>query len=654
MKNYSPQIEIYPNNGFNLQPDLFQQPWFRSHRLIVFAIVFLVSAAIGLTYNYSRPAIYRSSTTLLTSAMTAIDRDSTAADVQHVAIQKHLLLAHEQLAETLARLKASAAANAAIKLTVSDIENLLTVEPVPDTNLVEIHAEGRDPELLALLVNTWTDVYRDARAEDIKKLTGNTTRLIEGELNGLAEKINAKRTELEDFRKSNDISSIGREENEPVARLNALTDALKKAGADEVEAKATLDAVKSAIARGQPVVPDREQGDLQSMENRLQALQEQLADFDKRFTRDYMDKQLKYHSIPEQIKTLEAEIKNKLDEGKRIALSEAANNYAAAQQAVKELRTQLPEQKKQAAEFTTKFAQHDALKTDLEGLEQLYRETQERLIKIETSQKEKYPQVTVINRAYVADKPVRPDYSRDALIALAGSLLLGLFTVWIFDYLTRKQEQPSAITLSGIHLYNPAADQLNYQQTAARSLEQKPSYALASPLYRELSSHQLRRLLNAANLKAKQLIGLLLSGLTLTEAASLTAGQVDMQTATLTVGGAMPRTLRIGNAFKSLFAQSGDGPAWDADNLSGELSVALLCAAVDSGLPNPEEITAAAIRHSYIAYLVRQGLRLSDLEQITGYLEPPIISSYSAYSPPQQGRGIDEIELLHPALVDIA
>jgi hypothetical protein len=116
----------------------------------------------------------------------------------------------------------------------------------------------------------------------------------------------------------------------------------------------------------------------------------------------------------------------------------------------------------------------------------------------------------------------------------------------------------------------------------------------------------------------------------------------------------MPRTLRIGNAFKSLFAQSGDGPAWDADNSSGELSIALLCAAVDSGLPNPEELTAAAIRHSYIAYLVRQGLRLSDLEQITGYLEPSVISSYSSYSPPQQGRSIDDIELIHPALNEMA
>ena len=117
----------------------------------------------------------------------------------------------------------------------------------------------------------------------------------------------------------------------------------------------------------------------------------------------------------------------------------------------------------------------------------------------------------------------------------------------------------------------------------------------------------------------------------------------------------MPRTLAISRTLKSLFAQSGDLPVWDADKpaSSDDLAAVLLCAAVDSGLPNPGEITAEAIRHSYIAYLVRQGLRLSDLEQITGYLEPSVISSYSAYSPPQQGRGIDDIELLHPALDDI-
>ena len=148
------------------------------------------------------------------------------------------------------------------------------------------------------------------------------------------------------------------------------------------------------------------------------------------------------------------------------------------------------------------------------------------------------------------------------------------------------------------------------------------------------------------------MISLLLSGLTLDEAASLKAEQLDLEKATLTVTGSAPRTLPIHRALTALFSQSGDRPVWDTDNaaLSDDLAAALLCAAVDSGLPNPDEITAESIRHSYIAYLVRQGLRLSDLEHITGHLEPSVITGYSSYSPPQQGRSIDAIELLHPAL----
>ena len=189
MKNYPPQIEIYPNNNFNLQPDLIQRPWFRSHRFIIFVSVFLICALVSVAYNYSRPAIYRSSATLLTSAMTAIDSESKAVDIQHVAIQKQILLGHELVAETLSRLKAANTSDTLLTLTPADIQKLLNVEPIAQTNLVEIQAEGRDPEFLPLLINTWIDVYLDARAEDVQQLTATTKSIVEGELNGLSDKI---------------------------------------------------------------------------------------------------------------------------------------------------------------------------------------------------------------------------------------------------------------------------------------------------------------------------------------------------------------------------------------------------------------------------------------------------------------------------------
>ena len=629
------------------------KPWYRSRRFSIFCVVFLISAAISLAYNYSRPAIYRSSATLLTSAMTAIDRESGDPDIQHVAIQRQFLLGHELIAETLSRLKT--ADKSLLHLTTSDIQNLLHVEPVAETNLVEIQAEDSDPKFLPVLINTWINVYLDARTEEVKQLTSDTTRILEDELKGLADKVDTAQAELEAFRQKHDISSIGREENEALARLKGLTDSLNKASEDEVKARANVDAIRSAISRGKAVVPDDEKGSLLELELRLQDLREKLADLDKKFTREYINLHPEFKFIPEQIKELETVIKGKRQEGKNVVLTDAEVTYAAAQQTVREIRSQLNEHKHQASAFTTKFAKHDALKSDLESLEKLYRETQERLVQLKTGHKERYPQVTVISRAYESRDPVRPDYSHDALIAIIGSLLLGLFSVWLFEYLTqKKEEQQSPVAVFGIHNYpSTGAELVNYSQTKLSPIDPKKNAALTGPSYRELSSHQLRILLNASNLKGKQLISLLLSGLSVDETASLQPDQIDLETATITVTGKTPRTIPISSSLKLLFKRSDGRPAWNPDDpgLRIDLSAALVCAAVDSGLPEPEEITAEAIRHSYIAYLVRQGLRLSDLEQITGYLEPSVISRYGAYSPPQPGRHIYEIELLHPAMM---
>ncbi len=300
--------------------------------------VFLVSATIGLVYNYSRPAIYRSSATLLTSAMTAIDRESSDADIQHVAIQRQILLGHELIAETLSRLKAEAVNKSLLRLTTSDIQNLLNVKPVTETNLVEIEAEGSDARFLPLLINTWIDVYLDARADEVRKLTSNTARILEDELKGLTVKIDAARSELDSFRKNHDISSTERNENEALARLKGLNDSLNKANEEEVKAKSTLNAIRTAISRGQAVVPDDEKGSLLDLEKRLQDMREKLADLDKKFTREYLNLQPDLKSIPEQIKELEIAVSNKRMHGKNVMLTDAEMNYTAAQQTVREIR----------------------------------------------------------------------------------------------------------------------------------------------------------------------------------------------------------------------------------------------------------------------------------------------------------------------------
>lgn len=655
MDNYPPNIEILPNTH-SLPPYTHKKPWYKSYRLAIFSITFLVTVTGSLFYSYSRPAIFRSTATLLTSAMTAIDQDSAKADSQHVAIQRQILLGQELLTETLLQIN-SLPSHENSQVSITDLQNFLQVEPVSDTNLVEIRAEGTDPSFLPVLINTWIDVYLNAREQEVTQLTDNTTHLIEDELKGLEAKVNAKRLELETFRKVNDILSTGRDENEALARLKGITESLNKASEEEVKAKANLDAIKLAIAEGQPVVPEQDQGILQNLEKRRQELKEKQAKLQRQFTQDYIDLQPSMKIIPEEIEKIELEILRKLDYGKNIVLTVAQKDYAAAQQTVKNIRVQLENHKKQASAFTTQFTKHETLKTDLEGLEKLYRATQERLVQIQANHKEKYPQVTVINRANQPDTPLRPDYRRDAIIAVAGSLFLSVFAVWLVDFLGKKQEPPAAVTLSGIHMYQANAGLPNYQaNTSNPTLEHQANNMLTSPTARELSSYELKLLLENANLKGKQLVACLLSGLTPIETASLHPEQIDLNANKIIINEPHPRSLPLHSPVKNLLAQSNGQPVWDGNsaNTTSELNATLLCAAIDSGLPHPAEISPEAIRHSYIAYLVRQGLRLSDLETIVGYLEPPQMLSYTTYSPPQRGLTVNEIQLLHPALQGIA
>jgi succinoglycan biosynthesis transport protein ExoP len=56
------------------------------------------------------------------------------------------------------------------------------------------------------------------------------------------------------------------------------------------------------------------------------------------------------------------------------------------------------------------------------------------------------------------------------------------------------------------------------------------------------------------------------------------------------------------------------------------------------------------LRHTYIIFLVRQGIRLSDLSKITGDMPPAILAGYTAFSPPGSGMPLDSVERTYPAL----
>jgi integrase len=322
------------------------------------------------------------------------------------------------------------------------------------------------------------------------------------------------------------------------------------------------------------------------------------------------------------------------------------------------LRQELDDHKQKATEFTARFAEHEALIEDLARLEELYRLAEERLVQIETKNREKYPQVMVVEWAFMPTKPIWPHYMRDAGFVVAGSLLIALLMVWLVDYLTPKREAqhpPSPIDIT-IYPGEGAAAAIG-QSTPDTMLESNSSPALESPPARELTEQEISSLYNAADSTTKQLIFLLLNGVSAKELLLIEREHIDLDNGKITVPGHSQRDLQFPAAISELFSKDGEPVfGWKESNEiildREELDARLQLAALDGKLPGSEQIIAQDLRHTYISYLVRQGVRLSELEQIVGKMPSKVLLSYRQFLPAESDKPLKEICTIYPLFSD--
>ena len=173
---------------------------------------------------------------------------------------------------------------------------------------------------------------------------------------------------------------------------------------------------------------------------------------------------------------------------------------------------------------------------------------------------------------------------------------------------------------------------------------------------RELRQEEAAALLAAAG-EARFAVALLLLGLTVDELAALREGDLAADGVNLQIGGPARRTL----ALPAWLAAGRPAPTGAPDtpllrDASGaalgaaDVESMLACAALDAGLPAPAGVSAEALRHTAIAWLVRQGLRFSELAGLVGRPSAEALAWYAELAPAGPKRGLAEIDPLMPAL----
>jgi integrase len=406
----------------------------------------------------------------------------------------------------------------------------------------------------------------------------------------------------------------------------------------------------------------RDNPTLANIEQRASQAREELRELERTFTPDYLAMDPKAKALRTRIAELDQQIKVQRETSQQAAVREAEEDLAAAREAARRIQQQMAADRQEVGQFTTRFNEYKSLQEELTQLETAYRDAVQRRAKLEATERSRMPAVRVLEAATVPQEIWRPLYLRDAGLSVAAALLLALLAVWLVELFNRPEPQPSVViaqpVVSGMLVHGgPRPLALPGQGHAALEPPDQVLLPHHPTLPRELRAEEVDALVWGADHDTRIAMLVLLHGVAPQELVDLRWADVDPERRVIRVPGEWSRELQIGGALERelvIGAGPSDTPLLHArgqrPTTLSDVGAALLYAAHDAGIERPSEITPAALRHTYIAFLVRQGIRFADLARLVGAIPSEDLTAYGTLTPPGPRVALEAIELVLPAL----
>jgi uncharacterized protein involved in exopolysaccharide biosynthesis len=630
----------------------------------VFCCSFILACVVSLSYVYMRPAEYRAVARLqITPAGSVAEAsDDTKSpvlqdDPKAFLTEVQVLTSRPLLEEVVKRIRTQGKLPGLGQDPVDAVQRMLRAIPLKDTQVVQLSAEGPQQTLVSELVNTVAMVYEQHVTDAYKDRAASTYTDISDEAQTLHNEVLRKQQAVDDFRARYDIVSLDRKENDVLAKIEGLNRSYADSNEQLAKAQGRLQALRNSAAAGKIVVRAKDDPTLANLEQRASMLREQRRELERRYTPEYLALDADARALRARISDIEEQLKEQQAASQRTAIAEADDELSSAQAASNRLRKDLDENQKGAREFAARLAEFKVIQEDLDHLRTMERAVLDRSTKLQSSARERAPRVELVEAAAPSFEPWSPNYTRDALISLVGSIAFGLFATWFADYV-RGPAPGRMIGFQHSFGFPPIG---RYPAASLRSIA--PLQAQLPPpdtVSRELDNVEIGALVSNASDDLHLVLVLLLTGLTATEIVSLRWEQIDFVSEVIGLSGEFARVLHLEQALATLLEQryrlvpAAAGVIFHngrAEALSiEELDRQILYCAYDAGLDHPQEVTSATLRHTYLAFLMRQGIRAADISRIVGDIPQEEMVAYMQLPSPRVRLPMEQIVLIHPAL----
>lgn len=648
-------------------------------RLRVFLLVFALVLIPGLLWNFLRPAEYMATARVQITPGGALPQQQPAVPGAPAEgggsgwAETELLTQVQKLtSRPLLEKVAEALRSQGHPLPDGDapvqLQEMIRAVPVNGTEVVELQAIGTRPEQLAAALNGLVEASRGEMKTSYDAAASESLAQARREAERLARDVRERRAQLDAFRGQNELLSPEREENDAVARLKGLSASLNTATEKTAVADARLRALRETAATGKGSLSLKDDPALAGLVQQGLQLRDQIREMERVYTPAFMEMDPRARALRARLAETERQLEIQRVAGLQGAQVAAQEELSQARKTVEQLQAQISAQKAGLQKFSSRFTQAKSLEDDLAQLERASRQAMERAARLEASERSREPVYTLLESAHVPRAPFRPDYLLDGTIVFGAAFALGLLAMWFVELFHRQApaRAPAATTTvimppqwgapghpgpAALPGMAPVAGGMLPAGGPAAMLAAAPQ-----PLPRELGQDEAAALLGAAG-EARFAVALLLLGLTADELVALREADLPAHGASLQVGGPARRVLALPAwlaACRPAPTGAPDAPllrdASGAALSAADVESMLTCAALDAGLAGAAGIGAEALRHTGIAWLVRQGLRFSELAGLVGRPSAEALAGYADLAPDGPKRGLAEIEPLMPAL----
>ena len=318
----------------------------------------------------------------------------------------------------------------------------LAVDPVRNTQVVQLSFHASSPEFAAKAANAFSEAFIDMGVEDRFASAGKASTFIASQIDTLKQEIQDKETQLQAFSRRSDIVTLDPQTNVILQRLEALNSQFIEAKKERIDKEAhyheALAGPKESLGDGLTtgVVSDQ----------RSQLL---------KLERDYETKLKTYKpDFPDMI-ALKAEIekaKQHLKEVSQEQMDKARSDAFAAYQTTlrqeESLESELNRLKSEAIDQNSAAVEYTNLKVEIQTRRDLLNELLRKQSETEVAvrlQDTRESNVRIIDKALVPGGPFRPSLRQDVSYGLLLGLLFGIGCAVLIEVLDRTVKAPEEI-----------------------------------------------------------------------------------------------------------------------------------------------------------------------------------------------------------------